>query len=364
VDAVVNCAGVLQSGGGQDVRGVHVEGIAALYEACEAAGVRRIVHVSALGADDVRTPFSASKQEGETVLTRRDLDWVILRPSVVLGRAAYGGSALIRGLAALPVHFELPQTGPLQVVQLDDLVETIAFFLRPGAPARLVLDVAGPERLSLGEVVRAYRAWLRFPPARVLRLPAPLAHAGCRTGDMVRALGWNLPVGTTASRELERGAAGDPGPWQAVTGITPQSLEAALAREPASVQERWFAMLYVLKPVIFAVLVLFWVLTGLVSLGPGREPGREYLLAGGVPAALASAGVIAGALADILVGIGIAFRRTARHALYAAFWLSLFYMVAGTLILPELWSDPVGPMLKIWPVMALVLVALATLTDR
>ena len=139
---------------------------------------------------------------------------------------------------------------------------------------------------------------------------------------------------------------------------------AALAREPASVQERWFAMLYVLKPVIFAVLVLFWVLTGLVSLGPGWEPGREYLLAGGVPAALASAGVIAGALADILVGIGIASRRTARHALYAAFWLSLFYMAAGTLILPELWSDPVGPMLKIWPAMALVLVALAILTDR
>jgi uncharacterized protein YbjT (DUF2867 family) len=363
-DAVANCAGVLQSGGGQDVRGVHVEGIAALYEACETAGVRRIVHVSALGADDVRTPFSESKRKGEETLTRRDLDWVILRPSVVLGRPAYGGSALIRGLAALPVHLEFPQTGPLQVVQLADLVETVAFLLRPGAPARLVLDVAGPGRLSLDEVVRVYRRWLRFPPARSVRLPAVLLRAGCRVGDLLRVLGWRPPIGTTAWRELERGAAGDPGPWQAATGITPVSLEAALAREPVSVQERWFAVLYILRPVILVVLVLFWVLTGLISLGPGWDRGREYLLAGGVPIGVASAGVIAGAVADILIGIGIAFCRTARLALCAAVWLSLFYMVAGTIILPELWSDPVGPMLKIWPVIVLVLVALSTLTDR
>ena len=42
--------------------------------------------------------FSRTKSEGDEMLMRRDLDWVILRPSVVLGLAAYGGSALFRGL--------------------------------------------------------------------------------------------------------------------------------------------------------------------------------------------------------------------------------------------------------------------------
>jgi uncharacterized protein YbjT (DUF2867 family) len=88
VDAVVNCAGVLQDAPGDAARGVHVDGIAALAEACEQAGVRRFVHLSAIGADrESLSPFSETKKAGEGALSSRDLDWVILRPSVVVGRA-------------------------------------------------------------------------------------------------------------------------------------------------------------------------------------------------------------------------------------------------------------------------------------
>ncbi|HEX6259109.1 MAG TPA: NAD(P)H-binding protein, partial [Woeseiaceae bacterium] len=98
VDAVVNCAGVLQDGRGDSTRGVHVDAVDALYRACEEAGVRRVVHLSAIGADrESLSAFSATKKQGEEVLQARDLDWVILRPSVVVGRPAYGGSALFRG---------------------------------------------------------------------------------------------------------------------------------------------------------------------------------------------------------------------------------------------------------------------------
>jgi uncharacterized protein YbjT (DUF2867 family) len=59
-------------------------------------------HLSAIGVDrDAPTPFSRTEFEGDKVLMARDLDWVILRPSVVVGRQAYGGCALFRGLAAL-----------------------------------------------------------------------------------------------------------------------------------------------------------------------------------------------------------------------------------------------------------------------
>lgn len=44
--------------------------------------------------------------------------------------------------------------------------------------------------------------------------------------------------------------------------------------------------------------------------------------------------------------------------------LSLFYFVAGALLLPELWLDPIGPMLKIWPLIALNLAALAMVGRR
>jgi uncharacterized protein YbjT (DUF2867 family) len=363
IEVVVNCAGVLQ--GSDDLRAVHVDSARALYAACEQVGVRRVVHISAAGADrDAVSEFSATKRLGEQALMSTALDWVVLRPGVVIGRAAYGGTALLRGLAALPVTLEFPDAGPLQVVQLDDLVATIVTLSRRGAPARVALDVVGPERLPFTAVVAALRSWLRLPPAPRWRVPTVVAALGYRLGDFVRLLGWRTAVGSVARRELVRGAVGDPTAWQALMELAPRSLTDALAREPASVQERRFARLYFLKPIVFAVFSLFWIGTGLVSLGPGWEQGLEYLRAGGVSGGVAQAGVVAGALADIAIGVGIAFRRSARGALFAALAISIFYMVTGTFVLPALWLDPVGPMLKIWPIMALNLVALALLDDR
>jgi hypothetical protein len=74
--------------------------------------------------------------------------------------------------------------------------------------------------------------------------------------------------------------------------------------------------------------------------------------------------VVAGGLADIAIGFGIAWRPTTKLALWAALGLSLFYIVAGTILLPALWADPLGPMMKIWPILALNLMCLAILDER
>jgi uncharacterized protein YbjT (DUF2867 family) len=363
VDAVVNCVGALQDGAADSTRQAHVTGPASLFAACEAAGVRRVIHFSAMGVNKGGlSAFSRTKAEGEAALTARDLDWVILRPSVVLGRGVYGASALIRGLAALPVLPRAPDTGELQVVQLDDVIEAVCFFLRPGAPSRVTLEIAGPERLAFDQVVAAYRRWLGYQPARAAPggILMPLIY---RLGDAAGLLGWRPPVRTNARREIVRGAVGDPGPWTAMTGIRPQSLSAALAARPATVQERWFANLYLLKAVVFATFASFWLVTAFVSLGPGYERGLEIMQKS--PAApLAEASVIGGGLADLAIGLAIAWRPTARAGLIAALLLSGGYLVIGTILRPDLWLEPLGPMTKIFPIAALNLVALAILDDR
>jgi uncharacterized protein YbjT (DUF2867 family) len=103
IDAVVNCAGTLQDSLRDDTAAVHRAAPAALWEACEQAGVRRVIHFSAIGVDRGGiSKFSATKLKGDWALTESKLEWVILRPSVVVGRQAYGGSALFRaaGIAA------------------------------------------------------------------------------------------------------------------------------------------------------------------------------------------------------------------------------------------------------------------------
>jgi uncharacterized protein YbjT (DUF2867 family) len=365
IEAVVNCAGVLQDAPGQSTAGVHEKGVSALFRACERAGVRRVVHLSAVGVDRATpTGFSRTKLAGDRALMALDLDWVILRPSVVVGRAAYGGSALLRGLAALPVLPVMPHTAPLQIVHLDDLVRTIMFFLDPAAPSRCALDVVGPQRQTFEQAVTLLRRWMRWPRARTVAVPEWLAGLLYRAGDAVALLGWRPPVTSTARREMTRGATGDGAPLTRLTGIEPRALETALAAEPASVQERWFARLYLLKPAVFVMFSVFWIATGIVSLGPGWERGIELVMAGGASEAIAKLAVVAGGSADIVIGIAIAFRRTARLGLHAAFMISIAYAVIGTVLVPWMWLDPLGPMLKIGPIMVFNLVALAILDDR
>ena len=226
IDAVVNCAGVLQDSPRDSTAGVHANGATALFAACEQAGVRRVVQISAIGVDrGATTAFARSKLAGDEALMAHNLEWVILRPSVVVGRQAYGGSALFRGLAALPVMPRVAGAGPLQVVQLDDVVRTVLFFMQPDAPTRVVLEIAGPERLSLEEVLIAYRRWLGFGEARFVTVPGWLVGAACRLGDLIGLLGWRPPLRSTTRRELMRGAVGDPAPWMRLTGIEPARAE-------------------------------------------------------------------------------------------------------------------------------------------
>jgi uncharacterized protein YbjT (DUF2867 family) len=364
IDSVVNCAGVLQESSRDSPGRIHRDMPVALWRACESAGVRRVVHFSALGVDRGGiTGFSRTKREGESALEASALDWAILRPSVVVGRPAYGGSALFRGLASLPIFPRPAQAGPVDVVQLDDVAETVARLLEPGAEARVALDLAGPDRLDFADIVAAYRSWLGWRPARRFTAPDWLMAIAYRSGDAIAWLGWRPPIRTTAGREIRRGATGDNDSWRRATGIEPKSLAAALAADPASVQERWFSRLYLLKPLAIGTFALFWLLTGLISLGPGYGRATYYMLAGG-GGPLSEPSVIAGGLADIAIACAIAWRPTARLGLWAALGLSLFYIAAGTILLPELWADPLGPMMKIWPILALNLLCLAILDER
>jgi nucleoside-diphosphate-sugar epimerase len=85
VDAVIDCVGVLQGNGSGSPEASHARGPAVLFDACEAVGVRRVIHFSAVGVDrGARSSFPRARRDAD--LQARDLDWVILRPAGVLGR--------------------------------------------------------------------------------------------------------------------------------------------------------------------------------------------------------------------------------------------------------------------------------------
>ena len=85
-EVAVNLVGILTEAGQQTFEGVHVDGARAVAKAARAAGVRRFVHVSAIGADaDSDSAYARSKARGEEAVRDVFPDAVILRPSVVFG---------------------------------------------------------------------------------------------------------------------------------------------------------------------------------------------------------------------------------------------------------------------------------------
>ena len=366
IDAVVNCVGVLQDGIRDDVRRVQADATIALFAACEAAGVRRVVHVSAIGAEEgAPSDFARSKAAAENDLAHRDLDWAILRPGLVLAPAAYGGTALLRAVAAFPFITPLVVgEARVQIVGIDDLIETVAFLLREDTPAKVRWDVAHPEVYRLRDIVVAMRGWLGFPSRPAVPLPRWKTSAISRCADALGWLGWRSPARSTALAQLSAGVVGYPAGWMAATGIEPTSLAETLARHPAGIQDRWFARLYLLKPIAIGGLALFWIATGLLALGPGWDAALGYLEVAGFKPGLAETTLVVGSLFDIAVGLLLLWRKAARGTLVVMLLATIGYLIVGTIAAPGLWLDPLGPFTKIVPMLLATLFALAIIDER
>ena len=365
VGAVVNAAGALQDGPRDDLEAVHVRAPLALYRACERIGPRRVVHISAAGTGPERTGiFSSSKYRLDTALEQSDLDATILRPGLVFGPQAYGGSALLRALAALPFFTPIvANDATIQLVALSDIAETVIRAIEAKEPRRGTFDLVHEEHLTLAEIVTSLRAWLGLPPAPVLFVSPRLAAIAGGIADLLACLGWRSPMRGMTLTQLQQSVTGDPRDWMATFGMVPKSFGETLLANPAGVQDRWFARLYLFKPAALAGLAFFWVVSGLTGLYRHGQ-AVQILEAAAFPKVVALAAVVIGSLLDLLVGLAVCFRKQAPAALVGMILMSSFYLVAGSFARPDLWVDPLGPYTKVLPAMLLALATLAIMDER
>ncbi|MDO9244994.1 MAG: SDR family oxidoreductase [Phenylobacterium sp.] len=365
IEAVINCAGALQDSPRDDLKAVHVEGVRRLAKACEGIGVRRLVHISAAGVEPGRgTAFNATKLEAETLLAQSPLEWIILRPGLVFAPAAYGGTALLRGLAGFPGASPVVFGESLvQTIGAEDLAVAVARCLAPDAPTRVSLDLVHGEALTLMDLVGRLRGWLGLRPVRTIRVPLVLARATAAASDALAWLGWRSPMRTAALEQLRVGVRGRTEDG-ARLGWAPRSFDALLAAGPSGVQERWFARTYFAKPAILACLFAFWLLSGLIGLTVGLKDAIAVLTASGMDASLAAGAVIGGSLVDIALALLLIWRPTAARALQGMLLVTAGYLLGGALLRPDLWLDPMGPLLKSIPAAFLALAALAMLDER
>ena len=322
-----------------------------------------MIHLSAISADpSVGTEYSRTKHAAERHLIALDLDWAILRPSLVYGEGSHGGTSLLRALAALPWIVPLPGRGdqPFQPIHIDDLAETVALLLREPRFSRIVLEPVGPERLDTADIVRRLRAWLGLGPARLLPVPIWLVRMAARIGDLLGA----GPLRTTSVEQMLHGNAGDPAPFIAATGIRLRRMADALLAQPATAQDLWHARLYSLRPLLRLGLAAFWIWTGLavLVLMPQGE-GDALLRAAGVPDALLGPAWLLGGAVDLALGLWLLLAQRIARPCAAMLAVSAGYLLALVVGSPALWLEPLGGLAKT-PVVMLAILALMAIAEE
>ncbi len=160
-DAVINLVGILnESGGfgrndsGRGFQRAHVELTRSVIAACAAAGVSRLLQMSALNAGRGRSHYLRTRGEAEDLVKASSLDWTIFQPSVIFGK---GDGLFCRFAALLAIAPALPlacASAKFAPVWIGDVVEAFCRALADAGTARQTYELYGPDVVTLADIVR------------------------------------------------------------------------------------------------------------------------------------------------------------------------------------------------------------------
>lgn len=222
MDVVINAVGILRESAHQTFDVLHHRAPGALFNACAQSGVKRVIQISALGADTGDTAYFRSKHAADEILSGLGGDYVIVQPSIVFGPG--GGSArLFSRTVRLPI-IPLPGAGDqrIQPVFIDDLVDVVAALARlPELPARRI-PLVGPVPLSLKAFYARLHAALNVPgKARFMHVPMPFVRIGAYAGRYLPG----VPLDPDTLQMLMRGNTADSAATRLLLGHEPRPVE-------------------------------------------------------------------------------------------------------------------------------------------
>ena len=222
-DTVVHLAGILREAGhAQTFGGVFVEGTRAVIEAARQAGVRRLIHVTGIGADpESPDAFERTRGHAEQESRASGLDWTIIRPSVIFGVRGSMFDRMAQSIKSTWPFAVMPRrNGLYQPVWRDDAASCIVAALRDTSTLGGTYELGGPDTWSYRDLTRLAMRQLRLRRI-MLPLPAPLLLAGA---SLPRLVGKSPLVTGSELRQLTRDNRTDPEVMRSVFGVAPTSM--------------------------------------------------------------------------------------------------------------------------------------------
>ena len=223
VEAVVHLVGILrESPPTQSFERVFLHGTRVLVQAAQRAGIQRFVHVTGIGANaDSPEPFERMRGLAENETRESELDWVIIRPSVIFGVRNGMLDRIARSprgtwpFAIMPRH-----DGLYQPLWRDDAAHCISLALTDRSLLGGTYELGGPDIWTYSALVRLAMRQLGLKRI-LLRLPTPFLLAGAA---LPRAAGRSALITASELRQLTRDNRTDSSTLSTSFGITPTRL--------------------------------------------------------------------------------------------------------------------------------------------
>jgi hypothetical protein len=249
-------------------------------------------------------------------------------------------------------------------VFVEDLALAVLAFVSGKVPSGTECDLVEEQAHSLKELISAHRAWLGFKPAySFVHFPDWFVRGTSLVANFLGWLGWRSPLRSSAMQVMSEDILGDADPWKTINGVQVRSLNDTFKSMTAQVEDRLFARMSLLMPLMVGVLSLFWFLSGVIGFY-SIEKAAQVLIDVGWAKEFAMMSVAFWAVVDLVLAGAILIRKYAKLACWGMIGVSLFYLLASSLIVPTLWLDPLGPMIKVLPSLGLALVVRVLLESR
>ncbi len=364
IDAVINCVGVFQTIKEKTMWNVHYEAPKALFDACSRLKIKKIIHISALGIDKVNVPYATSKLAIDEYIQSLDIASTIIRPGLVYGKGSYGGTSLFRGLCGLPFIIPLPGRAERlqQPIHLNDLTKIVETALT--LPGKQLLCAVGTEKLTIKNVLIKLRNWLGFKKAYTLSIPDSLIRLVSKLGNFIP----NSPMSETGIKMMSAdnvATSAEENLLHDTVHFKPRSFTEGLNGMVSSVQDRWHARLYFLRPLLRLSIAFIWIFSGIVSLLPGTLPiSADLLTKSHIPDSLQSWVLYLLSGMDILLGLATLFNFKLLITGFLQCVVVLIYTLLISMLLPEYWLHPFAPIAKNIPIFAAILVMMALESER
>ncbi len=220
-DTVINLVAILNETGRATFTGVHVDLVRGLVGACHGAKVRRLIHMSALGADPAGpSQYLETKAAGDAIVMASGLRWTIFRPSVIFGREDAFLNMFAQLAKSLPVIALAAPNARFQPIYVEDVAHCMVQAVTDDVTVHTRYDLCGPKIYTLRQLV-AYAG-------EVSGAERPIIPLGPAMSKLQATMLEHLP-GKLMSRDNLLSTQKDnvcDCPFPAVFGIVPASLEA------------------------------------------------------------------------------------------------------------------------------------------